>query len=206
MTVPHDHFGDFKTALDGLRTPELQFADNDFALGRIVAAVSHSPYWKSTAIFIDEDDSQSGSDHVSTHRSTAFVLSPYTKRRFVDHTRYTTDNLLRSIEVMLGLDPLGINDANSAPMTTAFAKVPDLRPYDPIVPGSLCAPPVAADLLGAACTSGTYEKTAFRHTLHDGTWWAHATVGMDFSHPDAVDAARFDAMLYYGITGTNRPT
>lgn len=204
MTVPHDHFGDFKTALEGLTTPELQFADNDYALGRIVRAVTHSRYWKNTAIFIDEDDSQSGSDHVSTHRSTAFVISPYTKRGYVDHTRYTTDNLLRSIEVILGLDPLGINDANSVPMSTAFSATADLRPYDPIVPGDLCAPPVPADLLGEACTSQRLKKTAVRPARHDGAWWARTTAGMDFSHPDAVDAGRFDALLDLGILGDVR--
>jgi YVTN family beta-propeller protein len=205
MTVPHDHFGDFKTALDGLGTPELQFADNDFALGRIVAAVSHSPYWKNTVIFIDEDDSQSGPDHVNSHRSTAFVISPYVKRGLIDHTRYTTDNLLRSIESILGLDPLSINDANAVPMATAFAAQPNLRPYDPIVPGVLCKPPVSADLLARACTS-SLKKTVARAPLHDGAWWAAMTAGMDFSHPDALDAERFNAILYYGITGTPLPS
>jgi YVTN family beta-propeller protein len=201
MTVPHDHFGDFKTALAGLRTPELQFADNDFALGRIVQAVSHSRYWNDTEIFIDEDDSQSGPDHVNSHRSTAYAVGPYSKRGFVDHTRYTTDSLLRSIEVILGLEPLGIEDANAIPMTAAFARAPDARAYDPIVPGVLCKPPVAADLIPRACASATLRKTAAREPLHDGAWWAMQTARMDFSRPDAVDAAAFNALLTYGITG-----
>jgi hypothetical protein len=201
MTVPHDHFGNFKTALDGLGTPELQFADNDFALGRIVRAVSHSRYWKDTAIFIDEDDSQSGPDHVSSHRSPAYVISPYAKRGLVDHTRYTTDSLLRTIEVILGIEPLGMNDANAAPMTAAFVHVPDLRPYQPIVPGSLCRPPVARDLLGAACVSPVLKKSAALPPRHAASWWAAMTAGMDFSHPDAIDPNRFNEILQYGVLG-----
>ncbi len=201
MTVPHDHFGDFKTALDGLGTPELQFADNDYALGRIVRAVSHSRYWKDTAIFIDEDDSQSGPDHVSTHRSPAFVISPYARRGLVDHTRYTTDSLLRTIEVILGIEPLGMNDANAAPMTDAFVHVPDLRTYQPIVPGSLCRPPVARDLLGSACVSPALQKTAAIAPRHAAAWWAAMTAGMDFSRPDAADPDRFNAILSYGVLG-----
>jgi YVTN family beta-propeller protein len=199
MTVPHDHFGNFKTALDGLGTPELQFADNDYALGRIVRAVSHSRYWKDTTIFIDEDDSQSGPDHVSTRRSPAFVIGPYVKRGFVDHTRYTTDSLLRTIEVILGIEPLGMNDANAAPMTAAFARVPNDAPYEPIVPGSLCAPPVSRDLLGATCYSPALKKTAARPPRRSVAWWSAMTAGMDFSHPDALDTARFNAILTRGI-------
>ncbi len=201
MTVPHDHFGDFEAALDGLQTPALQFADNDYALGKIVETVSHSPYWKSTAIFIIEDDSQSGPDHVSTHRSTAFVLSPYAKRGLVDHTFYTTDNVLRTIEALLGIDPLGIEDANALPMSTAFARTPDLAPYAAIVPGSLCTGAVAKDLVGAACTARGVTRTAAVADLHDGAWWAAMTAGMDFSGPDRVDASRFNAVLQYGMTG-----
>ena len=204
MTVPHDHFGNFKTALEGLGTPELQFADNDYALGRIVRAVSHSRYWKNTVIFIDEDDSQSGPDHVSSHRSPAYAISPYAKHGFVDHTRYTTDNLLRTIEAILGIEPLGMNDANAVPMATAFARDPIDRAYEPIVPGSLCRPPVSPDLLGSACVSPTLKKTAARTPLHGNGWWAAMTAGMDFSHPDALDPAQFNAILYYGILAPPR--
>jgi YVTN family beta-propeller protein len=205
MTVPHDHFGDFKDALDGLTTPALQFADNDYALGKIVEAVSHSRYWADTAIFIIEDDSQSGPDHVNTHRSTAFVLGPYVKRGAIDHTIYTTDSVLRTIEEILGLDPLGIEDANALPMSSVFARTPDLTPYAAIVPGSLCTPAVAADLVGPACTDPNVKRTAAVRDLHDGAWWAAMTAGMDFGGPDRVDANRFNAILWYGMTGTAEP-
>ena len=199
MTVPHDHFGDFDAALEGLGTPALQFADNDYALGKILEAVSHSPYWKDTAIFIIEDDSQSGPDHVSTHRSTAFVLGPYVKRGAVDSTFYTTDNVLRTIEAILGIDPLGIEDANALPMSSVFTRVPDATPYAATVPGSLCAPPVAADLVGAACTAPGIRRTARVPDAHGRAWWAAMTAGMDFSGPDRVDAAAFNAVLRDGM-------
>jgi YVTN family beta-propeller protein len=199
MTVPHDHFGDFATALDGLTTPALQFADNDYALGKIVEAVSHSPYWNETAIFIIEDDSQSGPDHVSTHRSTAFVLSPYVKRRALDHRFYTTDSVLRTIELILGLDPLSIEDADAPPMSSVFTRVPDSKPYTAIVPGPLCGPTVAKDLVGAACSDPHVMRTAALRDLHDGAWWAARTAGFDFRGPDRVDAAAFDALLQSGM-------
>ena len=204
MTVPHDHFGDFKTAIEGLNTPALQFADNDYALGKIVEAVSHSKYWNDTAIFIIEDDSQSGPDHVSTHRSTSFVLSPYVKRGAVDHTFYTTDNVLRTIETILGIDPLGIEDANAVPMSTVFTRTPDATPYAAIVPGSLCGPAIPKDLLGSACTSPRVARTVAIPDLHDGAWWAAMTAGMDFSGPDRVDAQRFDALLQEGMPVASR--
>jgi YVTN family beta-propeller protein len=200
MTVPHDHFGNFATALDGLNTPALEFADNDYALGKIVEAVSHSKYWSDTAIFIIEDDSQSGPDHVNTHRSTAFVLSPYVKRGAVDHTTYTTDSVLRTIEGLLGLDALGIEDANARPMSTVFAQKPDLSPYAAIVPGSLCGPKIAKDLVGAACTSSSVRRTAAISDLHDGAWWSAMTAGMDFRGPDRIDAQAFNAVLQYGMS------
>jgi YVTN family beta-propeller protein len=205
MTVPHDHFGDFKDALEGLTTPALEFADNDYALGKIVEAVSHSPYWADTAIFVIEDDSQSGPDHVNTHRSTAFALGAYVKRGVVDHTMYTTDSVLRTIEEILGMDPLGIQDANALPMSSVFSRIPDARPYAAIVPGSLCVGPVAPDLVGAACSSPGVRRTAAVRDRHDGTWWAAMTAGMDFSGPDRVDAKRFDDVLWYGMTGANPP-
>ncbi len=201
MTVPHDHFGNFKTAIEGLNTPALEFSDNDYALGKILEVVSHSKYWNDTAIFIIEDDSQSGPDHVNTHRSTAFVLSPYVKRGVVDHTIYTTDNVLRTIEGILALDPLGIEDANARPMSSVFTRTADATPYLAIVPGSLCTGTVAKDLVGDACTAPGVQRTAAVPDLHDGAWWAAMTAGMDFRGPDRVNAQAFNAILQYGMTG-----
>jgi DNA-binding beta-propeller fold protein YncE len=112
---------------------------------------------------------------------------------------------LRTIEAILGIDPLGIEDANAAPMSSVFARVPNLAPYRAVVPGSLCAPPVAKDLLGAACTASGTPRTAAVRDRHDGAWWAAMTAGMDFTGPDRVDAGEFNAVLWYGTMGTPAP-
>src|SRR5206468_9003727 len=91
-------------------------ADNDYAVGRIVQAVSESPYWKKTAIFILEDDAQSGFDHVDAHRSIALVISPFIRPATVDHRFYNTDSFLRTMELILGLPPMCQYDAIAPPL------------------------------------------------------------------------------------------
>jgi len=202
IDLPHDHFGSFGTAIEGLNTPQLQMADNDYALGLIVQAVSTSPYWADTAIFVIQDDSQDGPDHIDSHRSLGYAISAYTKRRVVINTTYTTVNMVRTIEDLLGVRYLGMNDANAAPMSDVFTGTPNLEPYTAIIPGSLCAAPVLPDLI-PECTAphGTQSKTRKVSMLHDGSWWAAATAGMDFSVQDAVDPTAFNAVLRRGITG-----
>jgi DNA-binding beta-propeller fold protein YncE len=111
-------------------TPTAFVAENDLALGRIVEVVSHSKYWPRTAIFVVEDDSQNGSDHVDAHRTVALVLSPYTRRGMTDSTMYSTTSLLRTMELILGLKPLSQFDAAATPMFASFQQEPDARPYD----------------------------------------------------------------------------
>ena len=101
-------------------TPQAMIADNDLALGQIVDAISHSSIWPSTAIFVVEDDSQDGADHVDSHRSPAFVISPWARHGAVVHTRYDQYSMLRTVELILGLDPLALNDALATPMYDAF--------------------------------------------------------------------------------------
>ena len=102
-------------------------ADNDLALGRIVEAIPHSVYWKDSAMFVLEDDSQNGPDHVDAHRSVAFVVSPFTRRGAVDSTLYTTSGMLRTMELILGLPPMTQYDAAATPMYNAFTTSPTLR-------------------------------------------------------------------------------
>jgi len=201
VCLPHDHFGAFAHNLDGLNTPTLQMADNDYALARIVEAVSHSPYWRDTAIVVLEDDAQNGPDHVDAHRSVAYVLSAYTKRHVVIHTPYTTVNAVRTIEDLLGLTYLGANDANAAPMSDVFTTVPSMTPYRAIIPGVLCAPPVAMDLV-AGCRDRSMPRTTAVSTAHDGGWWAAMTRGDNFARPDAVNSVRFNRVLWTGIMGS----
>src|SRR4030095_8624392 len=95
-------------------------ASNDLALGRLVEAVSHGKHWKETAIFVIEDDPQNGPDHVDCHRTVGLVISPYTKRKLVDSTHYTTVSMVRSMELILGLSPLSQYDAAARPMFNSF--------------------------------------------------------------------------------------
>ncbi len=113
----------------GVPTPRAYVADNDLALGRLVEAVSNSKYWATTAIFVLEDDAQNGPDHVDAHRSIAFVVSPYTKRKFVDSTMYTTSGMLRTMELILGLPPMSQYDAAATPMYNSFTAKADPTPF-----------------------------------------------------------------------------
>jgi YVTN family beta-propeller protein len=113
----------------GTFTPAACVASNDLALGRLVDAVTHSRYWPETAIFVIEDDAQNGPDHVDAHRTVGLVISPYTKRHFVDHTQYSTVSLLRTIELILGLPPLSQYDAAARPLFAAFTATANLAPY-----------------------------------------------------------------------------
>ncbi len=110
-------------------TPRAMVADNDLALGRIVDAISHSRYWKESAIFVIEDDAQNGPDHVDAHRSILFAISPFSRRRSVDSTLYSTTAVLRTMELILGLPPMSQYDAGATPMYKAFQPVPDLTPF-----------------------------------------------------------------------------
>ena len=117
VRLPNDHT--YGTAA-GKPTPRAMLADNDLAFGRLVEGVTRSRFWKDTAIFVLEDDAQNGPDHVDAHRSIAFVISPYTKRRFRDSTMYSTCSMLRTMELVLGLKPMSQFDAAAVPMHHSF--------------------------------------------------------------------------------------
>jgi len=114
---------------EGQGTPVAMVADNDLALGRVLDAISHSRFWKESAVFVVEDDAQNGPDHVDAHRSVLLVASPYTRRQAVDSTLYTTCGVLRTIELILGLPPMSQLDAAATPFYNAFQANPDLRPF-----------------------------------------------------------------------------
>ena len=124
--LPNDHTSGTKA---GAPTPAAQVADNDLALGRMVEALSHSVFWKNTCLFGMEDDPQAGWDHVSGYRTTAYVISPYTRRHTVVSTQYNQTSLLRTMELMLGLPPMNQMDATANPMTACFTEQPDFTPY-----------------------------------------------------------------------------
>jgi hypothetical protein len=116
-------------AQGGKLTPISLVADNDYALGIIVEAVTKSRFWRDTAIFVLEDDAQDGPDHLDSHRSLAYILSPFVKRGAIDSTMYNTSSMLRTIELILGLDPMTHFDAGAEPMFRAFTATPSLIPY-----------------------------------------------------------------------------
>ena len=110
-------------------TPFAHVADNDLAVGLFVEYLSQSPIWKETAIFIVEDDAQNGPDHVDAHRTTAYLAGGFVKRRFVDHTMYSTSSMLRTMELILGLPPMTQYDAAATPMWNCFSSTPDTSPF-----------------------------------------------------------------------------
>jgi phospholipase C len=118
----------------GAFTPEACVGSNDLALGRIVAAASRSKFWKEMAIFVIEDDTQNGPDHVDAHRTIGYVISPYAKRQVVDSTLYTQASMIRTMELILGLPPLTQYDAAATPMFSLFQMEPVLTPYEPLTP------------------------------------------------------------------------
>jgi DNA-binding beta-propeller fold protein YncE len=126
MRLGNDHTEGTKP---GALTPQSHAADNDLAVGTIVEAVSKSPFWSSTLICILEDDAQNGPDHVDSHRSPAYLISPYIKRRSVDSHMYNTTSMLRTMETLLGLRPMTHFDASAPLMTAAFQSQPDPTPY-----------------------------------------------------------------------------
>jgi YVTN family beta-propeller protein len=131
MSMGEDHT---KGTMPGAFTPQASVANNDYAIGQLVDAVSHSKYWPNTAIFIIEDDGQDGPDHVDARRTVGLVLSPYVKRGIVDSTLYSTSSMVRSIELLLGLPPMSQYDAAAMPMYASFGTVPEVTPFNVIPP------------------------------------------------------------------------
>jgi DNA-binding beta-propeller fold protein YncE len=188
VRLPHDHLGSFLSALDGLSTPDTQQADHDYALGRLVERVSKSRFWDETVIVAVEDDAQNGSDHVDAHRSLALFAGGHVRRRAKVSTVYTTPSLLRTLELLLGLPPLGQADGFAQPMTDVFSIEADDTPFEAKVPNVLRSTrlPLPAPKAGefAVAPRGTPGS------------WALLTQGFDFSRADAVPSERFNRVLF----------
>ncbi len=132
-----DHFGDFARAIDGVNTVETQMAANDYALGMVMEKIAHSPYKSDTLVFVVEDDAQDGPDHVDAHRSLAFVVGPYVRQNALVSERYTSVHVLRTMEDILGIEPLGLNDSSVEPMTAVFDRAAEVWDYRAVVPAVL---------------------------------------------------------------------
>jgi len=165
-------------------TPQFFVADNDYALGLLVEAVSNSPYWKDTAICVVEDDAQDGPDHVDAHRSIALVISAYNRPGELVHEFHTTVSLIRTIELLLGISPMNQLDATATPINI-FRSTPDLTPFKAQLPmvalDNLINPP-ARDAVTA--------------------YWMKRTEEQDMSHADMADPKTLNEIIWFSVRGT----
>jgi len=200
VRLAHDHTGDFGKGIDGVNTVETELADNDYAVGLVIQKVAHSPFAGDTLIFVIEDDAQDGPDHVDAHRSIAFVAGPYVKHAIVVSHRYATVNLVRTMEMILGVNPMGLNDALAEPMAEVFDTSQGDWTYEARVPDvlratSLPLPPIAA--ARAACAV----------KVRSAGYWAAAMASQNFAEEDRLDTAAFNLALWRGLKGdTPYPT
>ena len=164
-------------------TPQFFMADNDYALGLLVEAVSNSPYWKDTAICVVEDDAQDGPDHIDAHRSVAFVISAYNRPGALVHEFHTTVSLIRTIELLLGIAPMNQLDATATPINI-FRSQPDLTPYKAVLPmvalDNLLNPP-ARDAATA--------------------YWMKRTEEQNLAHADMADPETLNEIIWFSVRG-----
>jgi len=199
----HDHTGNYSTAIDGVNTPDLEVADNDYAVGLLVQKIANSPYADNTLIFVVEDDAQDGGDHVDSHRTTAYVAGAYVKQGALVTTAYTTLNLLRTIEEVLGIPPMNLNDALAAPMADIFNQA-DLFTNKKPSPWTFAAAPSALLYNTSLPLPPQPTGMVVPKPAHDAKYWARVTKGMDFTDADRVDSEDFNRILWSGLMG-NRP-
>jgi hypothetical protein len=193
LRLSHDHFGSFKDAIDGVNTVETEMADNDYAVGRVIERVAHGKAADSTLVFILEDDAQNGADHVDARRSPAFIVGPYVRQGALVSTRYTTVSMLRTIEDILGLKPLGLNDGLAMPMADVFDPAQTSWTYRAMAAPVLSETqlPIPADNFAANDGPACSRRTS--------AWWAKAMRGQDFSGEDRLDTDAFNAALWRGL-------
>jgi YVTN family beta-propeller protein len=186
MQLPSDHTAGTHP---GFSTPKACIADNDLAVGQIIEGISHSSFWRSSLIFVVEDDAQSGLDHVDGHRTVALAVSPYIRRGSIDSTFYSQCSMIKTIEMILGLPPMSIFDLIANDMRNSFQAKPDFTPYVAIEPQQSIYevnPPLAA-LKGAA-------REAAIVSMH-----------MNFLEPDDVPTQTLNAILWHDAKGWSTP-
>jgi DNA-binding beta-propeller fold protein YncE len=190
----HDHTGNFSTAIDGVNTPDRDVADNDYAVGLLVQKIANSPIYRdNTLIFVVEDDSQDGGDHIDSHRTTAYVVGAWVKNQVIS-THYNTVDFIRTMEEAMGLPPMNLNDALATPMSDIFNTSPSAWTFNAAPAAILYC--TSLPLPGAAlpCNSPT----------PNAAYWARVTKGLDFSDSDRIDDDVFNRILWRGMMG-NRP-
>jgi YVTN family beta-propeller protein len=188
MSMPEDHTEGTRT---GAFTPRAMVADNDYAIGVLVDAVTHSRYWSSTAIFIIEDDAQDGSDHVDARRTVGLVISPYVKRNITDSTLYSTSSMVRTMELLLGLPPMSQYDAAAMPMYASFGTQPVLSQFDVMKPRINVLEKNGSEAFGASLSNQwdfTQPDLAPMHALNEIIW--KSVKGADSTMPAPVHRFR----------------
>jgi YVTN family beta-propeller protein len=202
VRLMHDHTGNFcpkpyngaGCPAGGLYTPELQQADNDYAVGQLIQTVAASPYAANTLIFVLEDDAQAGADHVDAHRSTAYVVGPYVKHNAIVSTHYDTVDFVRTIEDVLGIDHLSLNDAYQPPMADLFDLNRTTWSY------TATASPLLKKT-GLLPQNAKYEPGPAMSPTHEQDWWAQRTRGYDWSSEDRIPADQYNRILWEGLKG-----
>ncbi|MDB5010173.1 MAG: phosphoesterase, partial [Mucilaginibacter sp.] len=183
MALPADHTAGTRP---GMPTPRAKVADNDLALGRIVEAVSKSRFWKNTVIFVTEDDSQSGWDHVSAYRTTGFVISAYSRLQQTVHTNYNQTCIVRTIEQILGIPPMNTIDATALPMFTCFTEKPSDFIYK-VLPNQIQINEMNPKLSMLKGKDLFYAKQSMRP---------------EFDHIDGGDDALMNKIIWHASKGT----
>ena len=181
VRFPNDHTTGLK---NGFPTPQFMVADNDYAVGRLVEAISSSVYWIDTAIFIVEDDAQAGPDHVDSHRSVGLAISAYNKPGALIHKFHNTVSMIRTIEMLLGIAPMNQLDASAVAMDI-FQEMPDLTPYKAVLPT------IAPDNL-------ITQKPKDKATAE----WMKKSNRQNFAHADMADPKVLNAVIWFACTGS----
>ena len=184
----HDHTGSFGTAIDGVNTPDRDVADNDYAVGLLVQKIANSIYANNTLIFIVEDDAQDGGDHIDSHRSTAYIAGAYVKNGVVS-TAYNTLDFIRTMEEVMGLPPMNLNDALATPMSDIFNTTPSAWSFTATPAAILYCTKLPLPAPYLPCNSPT----------PNARYWARVTKGLDFTDADRVDGGSFNRILWKGL-------
>ncbi len=196
MTLMSDHTQGSRpggTTNPRIHTPQSMIADDDYGVGQMVDLISRSPAWSSTAIFVIEDDSQDGPDHVDCHRSICYVISPWIKQSSVDHNFYNTDSVLKTMELLLGLPAMNQYDAVADPILDFDTSPSNSAPYGAILPSQS----LISQLNPSASAVSAMNHKSVQYQM------AALSSKMDFQHPDAAPDALLNQIIWKSIMGWN---
>nr|WP_296067448.1 alkaline phosphatase family protein [uncultured Actinoplanes sp.] len=194
-----------------------QVADNDLAVGRMVDTISHSKYWKDSAIFVVEDDSQAGLDHVDGHRAPIQIISPWAQRGVVDNHYYSQITMIRTIEQILGIHPMNQKDSAATPMRAAFTRKPDFRPFTalpnrtsltlglPTPPACGADTPAAQDPAAAPAPSAVVPPEQKQVAAQWDAWKAQQRLTGPDARPDFANPAQLSHVTWYESHDWSKP-